>query len=651
LKNREGGQMKKILGILVSLLLIVTMFSVSASIKINNDNNLPFCKKLTYNNQQKISIWSSTDIVWDKTYGGRSSDYGNFAIQTTDGGYIFCGKTYSYIVNGKWCDGWMVKTDLYGNELWNKSYGGKDSDSFHCVQQTSDGGYILTGSQLYSGEFSLWLMKTNDSGTKEWEKTYGDSDWDMGHFVQQTMDGGFIIVGRTEQYTKPEDIWLVKTDSQGNLMWDKTFDTGTHEYGFCVQQTNDGGYILVGDIFTPEPYGHLGGWAIKTDSDGNIEWDKIFSYAVDDCKTKSIYQTSDNGYIISGGTACFGNTGVDAWLIKIDENGNEEWNRSYGGVEHVDEAKCVQQTSDGGYIFTGNADGDLRLVKTNATGIMEWDKRYGGSNVDYGRSVQQVSDGGYIIGGCTNSYGAGAYDLWLIKTDENGNLNESNHRPNKPMTPSGPTNGEVGILYTYTSNTIDSDGDIIYYWFDWGDGSSSGWIGPYPSGETVEASHKWTIPDDFWIKVKAKDEHGREGEWSDPYIIKIGHQPPSIPIIDGPTHGKVGVEYTYTFNSTDYKGDYCVCIVNWGDGSPSETVPPAGGPNGSSPGIASHSWDAKGTYTIKARGMDHYGNYGDWGTLTVTMPRNKADANPMLLRIIERFPLFQKLIQQLRVGL
>jgi hypothetical protein len=268
-------------------------------------------------------------------------------------------------------------------------------------------------------------MKTDASGTKEWEKTYGNSDWDMGHFVQQTTDGGYIIVGRTEQYNKAEDIWLVKTDSQGNLMWDKAFDTGSLEYGFCVQKTRDGGCILVGNIFSfGYPWATIAGWAIKTDSNGNTEWEKKFWYGTDDCKTKFIYQTSDDGYIIAGGTACFGNTGVDAWLIKIDENGNEEWNRTYGGVESVDEAVSVQQTSDGGYIFTGNADGDLRLVKTNATGIMEWDRRFGGSSYDYGRSVQQVSDGGYIIQGVTMSYGAGGHDVWLIKTDENGNLNE-----------------------------------------------------------------------------------------------------------------------------------------------------------------------------------------------------------------------------------
>jgi hypothetical protein len=151
------------------------------------------------------------------------------------------------------------------------------------------------------------------------------------------------------------------------------------------------------------------------------------------------------------------------------------------------------------------------------------------------------------------------------------------------------------------------------------------------------------------------DTYDKTGEFTEGHVWSFctgdNWSSPTKPIIDGPTHGKVGVEYTYTFNSTDYKGDYCICYVNWGDGSPSETVHPTGGPNNSGPGIASHSWDAMGTYTIKARGMDDYGNYGDWGNLTVTMPRDKYTDNILLLRILERFPLLQKLLQQPWFGL
>ena len=474
------------------------------------------CKKVIDNNQQKSSILNSADIVWDKTFGGRLFDEGEFARQTNDGGYIFCGVTCSYATHGDNDDAWLIKTDIYGDELWNKTYGGNGRDGFFCVQQTTDGGYILTGytSSFGAGSFDVWFTKVDDDGTLEWEKTFGGTNSDYGVFVQQTSDGGYIIVGRTEKYSSSEDMWLLKTDPQGNLLWDKAFNVGSYEYGYCVQQTRDGGYILVGDIFGwGYPESTIAGWVIKTDTDGDIQWDKKLWYGTGDCKSKSVNQTSDGGYIVVGCTACFG-IGLDAWLIKLDANGSEVWNRTYG-VEHADEAYSVQQTNDGGYIFTGEAGSDLRLVKTDSIGNIEWDRRIdGGGN---GLSVQQVSDGGYLIGGYTMFYGGGYFDFYLIKTDENGNLNTSNHRPVKPMTPTGPTHVRLGIQYTYSTSTADIDGDMVYYWFDWDDNTTSGWIGPFSSGETVSTSHRWTKGSEwgYKIQVKAKDEHGRESAWSD----------------------------------------------------------------------------------------------------------------------------------------
>jgi hypothetical protein len=463
--------------------------------------------------------------------------------------------------------------------VWAKTYGGKNRDGCFCVQQTSDGGYILTGytASYGVGGFDLWLLKTDAFGTQEWNKTYGGADWEYGAFVQQTSDGGYIVVGRTELYRFPEDLWLLKTDSQGNKEWDKAFNLGTYEYGYSVQQTRDGGYILVGDIFSwGFPVASIAVWLIKTDSYGHKQWDRIFSGS-DDCAGMCVRQTTDGGFIIAGSTVCYGAGIRDIWLIKTDTNGYEEWNKTFGGV-YWEEGVYVQQTSDGGFIISGSVAQDdsgvydIWLVKTDTDGNLQWDKTFGGSEYEEAHSVQQTRDGGYIIGGYTRSFGAGYYDFWLIKTDADGNelwnrtfggtvydegwivqqttdngyiicghtcsygageddiwliktdeqgyCDDGNTRPNKPDPPEGKTKILPGFKYTYTASTIDIDGDRLSYFFDWDDGTDSGWVGPYDSGAEAQASHIWNHSGEFDIRVKCKDQYEKESEWSDTLTVQ-----------------------------------------------------------------------------------------------------------------------------------
>jgi hypothetical protein len=462
--------------------------------------------------------------------------------------------------------------------VWTKTFGGKKRDGCFCVQQTSDSGYILTGytNSYGAGDFDLWLIKTDVFGNNEWDKTYGGEDWDYGESVQQTSDGGYIVVGKTRMYNSLEDIWLIKTDSKGNKEWDKAFDLGTYEYGFSIQQTSDGGYILVGDIFSwGYPMAKIAFWLIKTDQYGNKQWDKIYSGS-DDCGGRCVRQTSDGGFIITGGTNFYGAGMRDLWLIKMDNNGNEEWNKTFGG-KNWEQGQYVQQTSDGGFIISGSVDqyaggpNDLWLIKTDSNGVLQWDKTFGGSDDDEAHSVQQTSDGGYIIGGFTLSYGSGYFDfwliktdkdgnemwnrtfggtafdegwivqqttdngfiicghtcsygagsddMWLIKTDENGNIDDGNNRPNKPNSPEGPTKIIPGFEYKYKSSTIDMDGDTLSYFFDWDDGTDSGWIGPYNPGAIVQSSHVWKNSGDFEVRVKCRDKYDKESEWSDPLSV------------------------------------------------------------------------------------------------------------------------------------
>jgi hypothetical protein len=287
------------------------------------------------------------DTLWTKTYGGSSNDQGQSVQQTTDGGYIIAGSTWSY-GNG-WSDIWLIKTDSNGDTTWTKTFGGSMVDEGRSVQQTTDGGYIITGStaSFGNGERDVWLIKTDSNGDTTWTKTFGGSSDDEGHSVQQTTDGGYIITGYTESGLS--DVWLIKTDSNGDTTWTKTFGGSSDDWGHSVQQTTDGGYVITGYK------GSSNGpdiWLIKTDSEGSEEWNQTFGGSNSD-RGYSVQQTTDGGYIITGSTSSFGNGDYDVWLIKTDSQGNEQWNQTFGG-SNSDRGYSVQQTTDGGYIITGS---------------------------------------------------------------------------------------------------------------------------------------------------------------------------------------------------------------------------------------------------------------------------------------------------------
>ena len=200
---------------------------------------------------------------WDKTFGGTHRDMASSVQQTADGGYILAGLTGSYGAGDY--DFWLVKTDSNGNEQWNRTFGGTDDDMARSVQQTADGGYILAGgTESYgAGDYDFWLVKTDSNGNEQWNRTFGGTDDDMARSVQQTADGGYILAGGTESYGAGDyDFWLVKTDSNGNEQWNRTFGGTDDDMARSVQQTADGGYILAGDTCS---YG-AGGvdfWLIK----------------------------------------------------------------------------------------------------------------------------------------------------------------------------------------------------------------------------------------------------------------------------------------------------------------------------------------------------------------------------------------------------
>ena len=371
-----------------------------------------------------ISLYAQApDIIWTRTFGGIEDDEGYSVQQTTDGGYIIAGATRSY--GAGYTDVFLVKTDPLGYSLWTNTFGGSQNDEGYSVQQTSDGGYIITGYTRSFGAsfYDCYLIKTDSAGTELWAKMFGGSSNEYGSSVQQTTDGGYIIAGVTGSYGAGyNDIYLIKTNDNGDTQWETTFGTAYEDRGYCVQQTTDGGYIITGQR-GPGCYLYL----VKADCNGNEVWSKYYGEGGSTGTGYSVQQTTDGGYIITGIYKEYGGTYENMVLIKTDEYGNSEWFKTfgdYGGVSY-----SVQQTTDGGYIIAGSRgySGSTTgcLVKTDSNGTELWTKFIGGSEFDQLRSVQQTSDGGYIVAGLTESFGAGSFDFFLVKLTSGSEVEET----------------------------------------------------------------------------------------------------------------------------------------------------------------------------------------------------------------------------------
>jgi len=370
--------------------------------------------------------YAHAQVRFARTYGGTNWDVAHSVQQTSGGGYIVAGRTDSFGAGGP--DVFLIKTDAFGNVQWAKTYGGTSWDEAYSVRQTLDGGYIVAGrtESFGAGGGDIILIKTDAFGNVQWAKTYGGTSWDEAYSVRQTLDGGYIVAGWTNSFgAGGADILLIKTNASGNVQWAKTYGGTSNDYAYFVQQTSDGGYIVASRT---ESFGAglIDFILIKTDASGNVQWAKTYGGTNNEW-VHSVQQTSDGGYIVAGHTASFGAGIFDLLLIKTDANGNIQWAKTYGGTGY-DYASSVQQTSDGGYIVAGSTysfgagDADILFIKTNASGNVQWAKTYGGMGREDASSVQQTSDGGYIVAGSTASFGAGSRDIFLIKTDANGNI-------------------------------------------------------------------------------------------------------------------------------------------------------------------------------------------------------------------------------------
>ncbi len=357
------------------------------------------------------------DTLWTRTFGTNRPDQGFDVQQTLDGGYVLAGYTTTANPDNSLYN--LIKTNANGTMLWSRTWNHSDLwDECYVVQQTPDSGYVLAGGTYsFAADWDFWVVKTNANGDSLWSRTIGGPDADQCYSLQ-TVDGGFVFAGATRSFGNGNwKMWMVRTDANGDSLWTRTFNGGFLSQCNTVCRTADDGYALAG--YTMYGDGNSDFYLVNTDVNGDTLWTRTFGGARQQI-CYSIEQTSDGGYILAGTTSP-ANGDIDAWLVKTDANGNELWNRQFGGNTY-DEFRSVRQTLDGGYIVAGFTQSfgagftDWWIIKTDANGDSLWSRTYGGAGSENCRSVQQTSDGGYVFAGITSSFGVGSTDFWLVKT-------------------------------------------------------------------------------------------------------------------------------------------------------------------------------------------------------------------------------------------
>ena len=365
-----------------------------------------------------VSANLAPEADWVVSLGGNRQEIIYDIIQTSDGGYIAAGMTASKSSSN---DVYVVKLSPAGEVEWENNYGDIKVDYAKSIQQTSDGGYIIGGGtrSFNVGVIDYYIIKLDPSGEVQWEKTYGGSQTDMCETIIQTKDGGYMAAGQSWENILEGNIYLIKLDPNGNKEWDKTIGGGLEDGAYDIQQTPDRGYIVAGYTRSTTD-GSYKVYIVKTDSDGNVEWSKDFGGGSDD-QAFSLEQHRD-GYVVAGFTKSHGESS-DVYVLRVDLDGNLVWEKTFGGRDTEEVAQSIYRTSDGGYILAGKTNQytygsyDVYLLKLDSDGNEQWSQVFGGENDDYGYCAIQNSKGGFTVAGQTKSTGFGG-DVYIIKTKD-----------------------------------------------------------------------------------------------------------------------------------------------------------------------------------------------------------------------------------------
>jgi hypothetical protein len=366
-------------------------------------------------------------ITFYKTISDNGQSRGVTVEETTDGGFILTGVTSDGDYGGD--DILLIKTDRTGRTLWTKTFGTSRNDYGWAVRQTKDSSYVIAGYSdgIGNGGMDIYLMKTDNNGNLLWSNSYGGDKDDYGWDIRLTADGGYVIAGQTESQGNGEiDACLLKVDPSGNQQWFKTYGGEKVDRIFSVQETKDGGFITAGITYSYESVSanDRDGYYLKTDALGNQEWFKVIGGDQYDV-LHEVDRTDDQGFFFTGYGESYAESGYrDVYLFKTDQNGEKQWLKAVGTIGEERGIKGIQ-TSDGGYAVVGitSDNRNLYLVKSDKEGNVSWTKSIGNENeVEFGYTIRETQDGGFILTGHTENINDRKRSVILIKTDSEGKI-------------------------------------------------------------------------------------------------------------------------------------------------------------------------------------------------------------------------------------
>jgi hypothetical protein len=455
-------------------------------------------------------------IEWQRCLGGSAQEAAEAICSTNDGGFVIAGNTFSTDgdVGGPHnglIDLWVVKLDSTGDLLWEHCYGGSGMEVGRSVQQTSDGGYIVTGYTTsndgdvtgYHGGTDIWVLKLGAMGQMEWQRCLGGSMADMAWCVTEAPDGGYVVAGQTDSNDGDlsgtaggQDAWLVKLTPEGDLEWQRCYGGPGQEHARSIAPATEGGFVVVGSSNsnnTPPvgggSYGAQNVWVYKIDPSGELEWEWFFGGPNYDLG-RGLVRLSDNGYAVIGTTSSIAGGGGcsmggdDFWLLKLDPTGALEWDRCFGGSAD-DRAYAVQSSSQGNILLTGttySTDGDVSgnqgsldgwVLEVGMVGELLWQRCLGGSMSDLLGAMSSADETGFVVAGYTTStngdvsgHHGGSTDVWVVKLAPLTTGTPTSEAPSTLTLFPNPTTSTLHIQWSgpapSTLEVLDMTGRLVY---------------------------------------------------------------------------------------------------------------------------------------------------------------------------------------------